>query len=138
MIWFIYALLGAFLIAIQTIAMTKLTQLNLPTATINAIVLVVATILCVAYYFLTKTEWNVQKVHVSWLLISGLALFLTILVSLEAFKIAPNPGYVNAIQAFCAVIVTVASVFILGSGFSLLKFIGIFFVIAGILAIGWV
>ena len=66
----------------------------------------------------------------------GSYVYLTF-VSPTFLKDAPNPGYVNAIQGLCAVIVTIASLFILGSKFSLIKFIGVLFVVVGIFIIGF-
>ena len=137
MLWFIYAVLGAFFIAIQTIAMTKLTQMNMSTAAINAISFGIAGLLCVLFFFFSKAELNLEKRHLPWIFLASLAIFLFVITSLEAFKMAPNPGYVNAIQAFCAVIVTIASIFVLGSSFSIIKFIGIILVLTGIIVIGY-
>tara|TARA_E500000178_G_C16960693_1_gene725858 strand:- start:1102 stop:1518 length:417 start_codon:yes stop_codon:yes gene_type:complete len=137
MLWFIYALLGAFFIAVQTVAMTKLTQMNMSTIAINTFVFGLAGLLCVLYFIISKSEFNIQKNHLSWLIAASLAVFFFIITSLEAFKMAPNPGYVNAIQAFCAVLVTLVSVVILGSSFSLFKFFGIILVLTGIFIMGY-
>ena len=75
MLWFIYALLGAFFIAVQTVAMTKLTQMNMSTIAINTFVFGLAGLLCVLYFIISKSEFNIQKNHLSWLIAASLAVF---------------------------------------------------------------
>ncbi len=137
MLWFYYALIGAVLIAIETIALKKLTQMNLSNIAINTLVFTGVAVAMLVYFFISKSDISLKKEHIKWVAIAIVSTFLFIILSLEAFKLAPNPGYVNAIQGFCAVIVTVLSIFIFGTTFSVVKFIGIIFVLIGIFAIGY-
>ena len=135
--WFLYSLAGAILISLQTIVIAKLSQFNMPLAAINACIFGFSGILCIVHFYVFKIDYDFKYTHFFWIILGAVSAYLTFVSTINALKDAPNPGYVNAIQGLCAVIVTIASLFILGSKFSLIKFVGVLFVVVGIFIIGF-
>lgn len=78
--------------------------------------------------------------------VSGLMIILLIVASIfalagnylqvTAYKDAPNPGYVNTLVSTQLVLITILSVFLFKSDFTLIKFIGILLVLFGAYLVG--
>ncbi len=133
--WFIYACLGAVCIAIHQLSITKLIRLGLPVSFVNAAVYALVAVALSALFWLNKKPVDFKFMHVSWLLLATLTVVVVIVVTLLAFETAPNIGYVSAILSFCTVLVTLFSVFFLGSSLTAMKAAGIILAVMGFIII---
>ena len=136
--WVQYSIFGAIALAAQMLLLTKLTKMGFSTSGINAVVFSVASIGFIMYHVFSKqtlfietsTSWSMM--HYVALFMAALAIYLVNFFTIKALGLAPNPGYVNAIQNISTVIVTILGVFLLGSELSVIKSIGILFVLVGV------
>ncbi|RAP26978.1 hypothetical protein DID78_06380 [Candidatus Marinamargulisbacteria bacterium SCGC AG-343-D04] len=133
--WFGYSLIGAIGLAIHMLSMTKLAKLQLPTSFINAVVFSGAAIFLIIIYFVGKKEINLQMVHIPWLVIASVSILTVIIVTLEALKLAPNPGFVTAVENLSTILLTVGAVIFLASPLSFVKGLGVLLAFTGVLLI---
>lgn len=130
--WISYSFLGALMLAIHILCMTKLSKFPISTHVINAIVFGCAALFLVCGALVSKKSFSVPQASIPWLIIATLSITVVIVVTLEAVKRAPNPGYVTAIQNLNTVMVTLLSVLFLASPITALKGIGIVIALTGI------
>ena len=136
MSWAIYAFIGACCIAVHQLSLAKLVKLGLPISFVNAIIYSLAAICLVGIFLYERKSVTLKTLHIPWIIIAAISVTVVIAVTLIAFDIAPNIGYVSAILSFCTVLVTLFSVLFLGSSLTLIKGIGIGLVVMGIVLLG--
>ena len=135
MSWIIYSVIGALCLSLHFLSITKLTRLGLPVSFVNVVVYALSTACLFVYYLLNKKQVTLESTHIPWVILASASSFFLITVTLQAFKLAPNPGYVNAIQNLSTIIVTISSVFLLSASLSPMKVAGVLLAVAGIIIV---
>ena len=123
--WLEYSLLAAVFSAATTLAFKHILNKGIKIPLLFFYVLFLGTVFSAAYLI-----YNKQPLKVEASLLSSMV--LTVLVGIagsyflfKAISIAPNPGYVSAISAMQAVLVTLAAVVLFKSELTLVKGIGV-------------
>lgn len=75
---------------------------------------------------------SISKTALLLLLLAGLVGVLGNLFIVQSIKLAPNPGYSLAISGANVLLVTIFSVFLFNSEFSIVKWLGVIMTVAGI------
>ncbi len=130
--WLEYALLAALFSSATTLTFKYILNKGIKIPLLLFYVFLLATIFSAAYIIYTKQP---LKIEAPLLLPIVLAVIVGIAGSYLLFKavdIAPNPGYVSAISALQAVVVTLAAVVLFKSELSFVKGIGIAAAIASV------
>ena len=133
-IWIIYSFLSMICIATLTLIQTKLTKIETSSILIN-LYLFAFTLIGFFVLALREGKFAVSKVAVIWLIASAVVAVGANYFMVEAIRLSPNPGYPWAIASFNLVIVTIASIFLFSSDFTVNKFIGILIVLLGVVVL---
>ena len=76
-------------------------------------------------FLINRESFTCTNFPLPWVIAAVLSNIVVIIVSLKAFSLAPNPGYVSGLLSLCAVFLTCFAILFLGSSFSIWKCIGI-------------
>lgn len=134
--WFIYAIFGMLAFSAMLLIFKQLSIMGLKPALILVFVFGFGMLLYLAHLLITKSQLNVST---NMIILLGIAAFLSYLgnfLYVSAIELAPNPGFAIAVVGFQAVLVTVASVFLFASDFTLVNVAGVVLAIIGIILIG--
>jgi len=134
--WFIYAIFGMLAFSAMLIIFKQLSIMGLKPALILVFVFGFGMLLYLAHLIITKSPLNV---NINVIILLGIAAFLSYIGNffyVAAIDLAPNPGFAIAIVGFQAVLVTIASVFLFASEFSLVNVVGVVLALIGIILIG--
>jgi len=86
--------------------------------------------------FSSKNSFSINKIQLLILIIIGILGFIANLFLFKAMSISANPGYVLAITNLNTLLVLIASFFVFGAKFDIIKLIGTLLAIIGVILIG--
>mgnify|MGYP001576813245 CR=1 FL=1 len=95
-----------------------------------------ASIFLAVYLISNGSNIQVSKFLILLLIAASILGVLGNVASTQAVKLAPNPGYSMAVTSTQALLIVIASVFLFGSEFTILKGLGTFLVVAGVILLG--
>lgn len=131
--WLIYTF-GAFLCwAFLAIILTYLAAQGLKSTQILFYLMSFVSILIICEILLKKTELILRKNRISTILAIGLSSAIFNLCLVIGYKLAPNPGYINAANAGSISLVTVFSAIIFKDELGIKKIIGVLGVLCGLI-----
>ena len=93
-------------------------------------------ILIATYLKSKKSIKKVSKFLLSLLVVAAVIGVLANVALTQAIKIAPNPGYVSAVVSTQVLLVTIASIFLFKSEFTLKKGLGTILLVLGVILLG--
>ena len=82
MSWAMYSFLGALMLAMHVLCITKLTKFNLPGTFINAAVFSIVAILLVGLWFINRKTLVFHAHYTPWILMAAISAFVLIVVTL--------------------------------------------------------
>jgi drug/metabolite transporter (DMT)-like permease len=135
MSWIVSSIISALAFAGVSLLLKRLTQFSFSSEIINLYFWLTTSIAFFLFVIYKKTSFTVSKESWIWFLILALVAFVANYFSVEAIKLAPNPGYVRAIQASRIVLVTLLSVFLFQSEFTIRTLLGVIVIIGGVILI---
>lgn len=131
--WILFSLLAAACFTGIFLMFKRLDLLGVPVTVSLTWLFFLATLLYFAHLSVTKQSIKVSVPILCILAISAVLSYLGNLFQFKALALAPNPGYAVALISTQALLVTVVSIFMFGSDFSLLKGFGVFFCVCGVM-----
>ena len=135
--WFLLALLGLFFFAGITLIQKHLLNLGIHPVTFGVYLMGLGFVAFLITAFITKQSLTVPGNWWMFLVIIAVLALAANLLATYSFKLAPNPGYAQAIISASSVVVLVVSLFLFKSELSLIKIIGVILTIIGIFLIGF-
>lgn len=106
---------------------------GVPTLVSLAWVFIISAFLYVAHNTATRTSLRASGTILLLLLLAGILSYVGNICQFRATALAPNPGYAVALISVQALLVTVASIFLFGSDFSMIRGVGVFFCVCGVM-----
>lgn len=100
-------------------------------------VFIIAAVFYVGHNAITRQPVKVSGSAVLLLLLAGTLSYLGNMFQFKSVVSAPNPGYGVAVVSVQALLVTVASIFLFNSDFSILKGIGVFCCVCGVMLLSF-
>ena len=134
--WFTLALISAFVMAAVVLIVKRGLNEGISSWTWLMYYYAFAAILIGVYLFTTKGSTKVSGFLLSLLIVAAILGILGNVASTQSIKLAPNPGYAMAIVGSQTLLILIASIFLFKSEFTILKGIGTFLVVAGVILLG--
>lgn len=119
------------------ILLKTLTQFSIPSSIINFYFFGIASFGFLLISLIQKSSFSVPKNSMPFFVLLSLSAILGNYYSVKAYAIAPNPGYAAAIISSAVVLFTLFSIFAFNSNFDLLKGIGVFLIICGVVILSF-
>ncbi len=116
--------------------MKKASTTGVPVNTLTLYIWVFAALMLFAYMGYAKESLFLSPIQLGVLLLAGVSFLFGALLVNHAVYAAPNPGYATAVASAQVLIVVIASVFLFGSPFSLIKAFGALLTVAGVILLG--
>lgn len=135
--WFVISIIAGICFSGMLLIYKKLLLLGINSIILNLFVFGFVFLGFTIFTATTKTQISITPLMI--LLLIGASLFSLAgnYAMVKAFDKAPNPGYVSSINiSLQLTLITILSIFLYNSEFSLLKLIGIIIVLVGIYIIG--
>ena len=126
--WSFVALGG---LTVHIIIMLWLTKNGGVITRLNAWVFSMAAIILIVTHLVSGESFALEKSQLPWLIVAAVSVCVVITFSLKAQKIAPNPGYVSALESLSAIFVALASIYLFQSELSVTKFGGVILCLLG-------
>jgi drug/metabolite transporter (DMT)-like permease len=135
MSWFSYSLIAAVVLAAHFLILKRL---NVHDISLNILIMYMWGMASIALllYQSMRGHVSIPKGSFPWIIGASITTFLGTWLLNKGVFTAPNPGFATAVGSLQVLIVIIASVFMFGSGFSFMKFIGSVFVVAGVILLG--
>ncbi|MFH1326520.1 MAG: EamA family transporter [archaeon] len=133
--WILYGLGAAISFSAMALVIKKLLVLKISPLIVNTLLFGLVTLGYGFWIASTDTKIEINLIIILFLILAGFFSILSSYFDVVSMKFAPNPGYSSALKASSLVLITIFSVFLFSSDFSLLKFIGIIIVVGGIFLI---
>ncbi len=132
MIWFIYSITAALLLAVHFLFLKKASLNGIPLSLLMMYMWLFSS-MGLFIYHVFKSQLAIQA-NLIWIvaLATITALAGTFLLNMGVYT-APNPGYATAVGSMQVLILIVASTLIFGSDFTSIKVMGSLFVVAGVI-----
>lgn len=134
--WFTLALSSAFLMTIVVLIVKRGLNEGISSWTWLMYYYAFASILIGVYLFSTKGSTKVSGFLLGLLVVAAILGILGNVASTQSIKLAPNPGYAMAIVGSQTLLILIASIFLFKSEFTILKGLGTFLVVAGVVLLG--
>lgn len=131
-LWLAYTMYSFFAWGLLSLTIKYLTLQGLSTLTVVTYMYVFVSIIIILEIFLRKIRFALNKVNISYFLAIGAFSALFNYFNFYSVSIAPNVGYVNAINASSISIVTIFSIILFGDEYSPKKMVGVFGVTLGL------
>lgn len=106
---------------------------GIPTVVSLAWVFLIATLLYIGHVVTIKMPLRISGSTIALLGLAGVLSYVGNIFQFRATALAPNPGYAVALISMQALLVTFASIFLFGSDFSMIKGLGVFFCLCGVM-----
>ena len=132
LMWYLYAIAAMVCLSIMILVFTRLRFLGITPPVILIFVFGFGFLFYAIQLFATKETIILKSQYIVLLLICALCSYVGNLLYVKTLDIAPNPGYVVAIIGSQALIISIASVFLFGSQFSVIKGVGVLLCTIGI------
>ena len=130
--WIFAAIISSIAFAGIPLLLKKLTQYSLTSEIINFYFWLITSMTFLAFAIYRKSSFKIDKGSLVWFLVLSVVAFFANYFSIIALKLAPNPGYVRAIQSANIVLITVSSIFLFGSTISIKTILGITLILGGL------
>lgn len=134
--WFLLALASTFFLA-GMMVFFRFASPQVDSATGLFYVLVVAAVALLAFLVFSGKPLAVSQNVFLILLAAGLFSAVGNVFLFSSIASSPNPGYADAVAASRIVLLSIASIFLFGSGISLTGVIGVILVFAGVALLGF-
>lgn len=130
--WIFLSLLAALCFTVMFLLFKQLEIRSVPTVVSLAWIFIVGTLLYVGHVVAVRESLRTSGAILCILIAAGVLSYLGNAFQFRAISIAPNPGYAVAVVSVQALMVTIASVFLFGADFSLLKGFGALLCVVGV------
>ena len=130
--WIFATIISSIAFAGVSLLLKKLTQYSLTPEILNFYFWIITSITFLAFALYKKSSFKIDKGSLVWFLVLSIVAFVANYFSIIALKLAPNPGYVRAIQSANIVLITVSSIFLFGSTISIKAILGIMLILGGL------
>ncbi len=137
MSWFIIAFVSMLAFSVVFLLYRKIADLGVSSELLFLYYFGISTIVLFFYLYFNKIPLTVSKNAFVFILIAALLGVIANVLLVNSMKIALNPGYTLAIVAVNTLVVVIASIFVFKSEFGLIKGIGTFLVIIGVVLLGF-
>lgn len=131
--WFLIAFISMLLFSIVFTLYKKIADLGIRSELLFFYYFIISTIVLLFYLFFNTISFHISKTGFLLILIAALLGITGNALIVYSMKIAPNPGYSLAVLGFNTVFVALASVFIFRSELTIMKSIGIFLSVIGLI-----
>ena len=129
--WILYSLISVVSISIMTLLFKHLLNSGINPEIINFYFFLISTVAFLGFLVAKSSNFNIPKSSIPIFVILGLLALSYNYFDLLAIKIAPNPGYVEAILTMKIIIITLLSFLLFKSDLNMTKAIGIGLCILG-------
>jgi drug/metabolite transporter (DMT)-like permease len=130
--WILATIISSIAFAGISLLLKKLTQYPLTPEILNFYFWITTSITFLAFALYKKSSFKISTDSLVWFLVLSIVAFVANYFSIIALKLAPNPGYVRAIQSANIIIITVSSIFLFGSTISIKMILGIMLILGGL------
>jgi drug/metabolite transporter (DMT)-like permease len=130
--WFFLAIMATFLTSILIIGIKYATTKNIDPTFILLICFSISALCALLHIIVNKINMIFNWKTILILIACGIFSYIGNLLLTKSIKIAPNPGYSQAILSTNIIIITILSYFIFKSDFDIKSIVGIIFCVTGI------
>ena len=135
--WFMYSIIAMLAFTVNFLLIKKLSLLGVKSQIVLMYVFAISALIVLSYSLMTKDSMGLSKYALLLIILTAVFAVVGNFFLFESIGGSPNPGYSLAVSGIHILLVTIASIFIFQSDFTLNKIIGTIFAVIGIILIGW-